>query len=118
MGFCNFYQPFIYKFAHVAKPLNALTKKDAPWEWTTQHQLAFDTLRSRVTSKPILVQLQLHNQFELEVDALGYTLGAVLMQRDETHKCRPVAYFSSTLSEAERNYDIYDLELLAIVKAL
>ena len=86
MGFCNFYCPFIYKFAHVAKPLNALTKKDIPWEWTDQHQLAFDTLQSRVTSEPILVQPQLHNQFELEVDASGYALGAVLMQRDKTHK--------------------------------
>src|SRR6201996_5154044 len=118
MGFCNFYRPFIYKFAHVAKPLNTLTKKDVPWEWTDQHQQAFDTLRSRITSEPILAQPQLHNQFELEVDASGYALGAVLMQRDETRKRRPVAYFSSTLSEAERNYDIYDLELLAIVKAL
>ena len=56
--------------------------------------------------------------FELEVDASGFALGAVLTQRGEDKKKHPIAYFSTTLSEAERNYDIYDLELLAIVKAL
>ena len=118
MRFCNFYQPFIYKFAHVAKPLNSLTKKDVPWEWTICHQDAFDTLWSRVTPEPILIQPQLHNQFELEVNASRFALGAVLMQRGEDRKKQPVAYYSATLSKAEWNYDIYDLEPLAIVKAL
>ena len=118
MGSCNFYHSFIYKFAHIAKPLNSLTKKDAPWEWTSQHQQAFNTLQSWVTSKLILIQPQLHNQFDLEVDVLGFALGAVLSNRTKLKKQHPVAYYSSTLSEAECNYDIYDLELHAIVKAL
>ena len=66
----------------------------------------------------MLKQPQLDQQFEVEVDASGYTIGAVLMQKDETGKRHPVAYFSSTLSEAERNYDIYTLEFYAIVRAL
>ena len=118
MGFCNFYCPFSYKFAHVAKPLNLLTKKDTPWEWTTHHQDTFDTLWSRVTSEPILIQPQLHNQFELEVNTSGFALGAVLMQQGEDKKKWLVAYYLATLSEAECNYNIYDLELLAIIKAL
>jgi hypothetical protein len=60
----------------------------------------------------------LDQPFELEVDASGFALGAVLTQRGTDKKKHPIAYFSTTLSEAERNYDIYDLELLAIVKAL
>ncbi len=56
--------------------------------------------------------------FELEVDASGFALGAVLLQRKDDNKQHPISYYSSTLSEAERNYDIYDLELLTIVKAL
>ena len=56
--------------------------------------------------------------FELEVDASGYALGAVLMQQGKDGKRHPVGFYSSSLTPAERNYDIYDLELLAIVKAL
>ena len=75
-------------------------------------------LRKRITSEPVLRQPQLEQQFEVEVDASGYAIGAVLMQRDEKGKRHPMAYFSSTLNEAERNYDIYTLELYAIVKVL
>jgi hypothetical protein len=46
-------------------------------------------------------------QFELKVDASGYTIGAVLMQRQEDGKHHPVGFYSVTLNDAERNYDIY-----------
>ena len=118
LGFCNFYRPFIYQFSHIARPLNELTRKDTPWTWGERQQEAFETLRKRITSEPVLKQPQLEQQFEVEVDASGYAIGAVLMQRDENGKRHPVAYFSSTLNEADRNYDIYTLELYAIVRAL
>ena len=54
----------------------------------------------------------------LEVDASGYAVGAVLLQCKKDSKLHPIGYFSSTLNEVERNYDIYNLELLAIIKAL
>jgi len=66
----------------------------------------------------VLKQPELDKPFELEVDASGFTMGAVLLQRGEDNKCHPIGYYSATLIEAERNYDIYDLKLLAIVKAL
>ena len=78
----------------------------------------FDTLKTRVTTEPILAHPDLTEQFELEVDASGFAVGAVLLQKKEDGKRHPIGYYSSTLNEAERNYDIYDLELLAIVKAL
>ena len=118
LGFCNFYCPFIQHFSHLAKPLNELTCKDVPWQWTTRHQTTFDHLQKRVTSEPVLIQPQLDQPFELEVDASGFALGAVLTQWGKDKKRHPVAYFSTTLTEAERNYDIYGLELLAIVKGL
>ena len=118
LGFCNFYRPFIYQFSHIAKPLNELTRKDTPWTWEKRQQEAFETLRKRITSEPVLKQPQLEQQFKVEVDASGYAIGVVLMQRDEKGKRHPVAYFSSTLNEAKRNYDIYTLELYAIVRAL
>ena len=66
----------------------------------------------------MLKQPELDKLFELEVDASGFAVGAVLLQRGEDNKQHPIGYYSATLIEAERNYDIYDLELLAIVKAL
>ena len=58
-------------------------------------------LRKRITSEPVLKQLQLEQQFEVEVNASGYAIGAVLMQRDEKGKRHPMAYFSNTLNEVE-----------------
>ena len=107
-----------WHFANIAKPLNALTKKDHEWDWTSECQRAFDTLKTRVTTEPILAHPDLTKQFEVEVDASGFAVGAVLLQKKEDGKQHPISYYSSTLNEAERNYDIYDLELLAIVKAL
>ena len=118
LGFCNYYQPFIYQYSHIAAPLNELTRKDTPFRWTEQQQLAFETLRARLVSEPVLKQPQLNQQFEIEVDASGFVIGAVLMQRDKQGKRHPVVYFSATLNEAERNYNIFSLELYAIVRAL
>jgi hypothetical protein len=118
LSFCNFYCPFIRGFATVARPLNELTRKDAPWAWDTRQQQVFTTLKHRVTSEPILVQPVLNDQFDLEVDTSGFAIGAVLLQKKEDRKQHPVEYYSATLNEAKCNYDIYNLELLAIVKAL
>jgi hypothetical protein len=118
LGFCNFYRPFIRGFVSVACPLNELTRKDAMWTWNDRQQQAFTTLKHCVTSEPILAQPVLTDQFDLEVDTLGFAVRAVLLQKKEDGKRYPVGYYSATLHEAKRNYNIYNLELLAIVKAL
>jgi hypothetical protein len=118
LRFCNFYCPFIRGFATVARPLNELTRKDASWAWDTRQQQVFATLKHRVTSEPILAQPVLNDQFDLEVDTSGFAVGVVLLQKKEDGKRHPVGYYSATLNEAERNYNIYNLELLAIIKAL
>ena len=118
MGFCNFYRPFIFQFSHIARPLNQLTKKDTPWEWGPKQQQAFETLQKRITSEPVLMQPRLEEPFEIEVDASGYAVRAILIQRDKTGKRHPIAYFSATLTDTECNYDIYELEFYVIVRAL
>ncbi len=118
LGFFNFYCPFIKDFAHITRPLHKLTCKDQEWWWGLEEQAAFNTLKGRVTAEPILAHAKLDKQFELEVDASGYVVGAVLLQRKEDGKKHPIGYYSATLNEAQQNYDIYDLELLAIVMAL
>ena len=118
LGFCNFYRAFIRNFATHARPLNKLTRKDTDWQWGTEQSQAFDKLKILVTEEPVLKHPELDKPFELEVDASGYAVGAVLLQRGPDGKRHPIAFYSNTLNTAERNYDIYDLELLAIVKAL
>ena len=81
-------------------------------------QKAFDTLKNCVISELILAQPNLGEQFLLEVDTSGYVVDAVLLHHKKDSKLHPIGYFLSTLNEVERNYDIYNLELLAIVKAL
>jgi hypothetical protein len=118
LGFCNFYRPFIRGFAHLACPLNELTHKNTEWPWETRHQNAFDELKTRVTTEPVLAHPILTDPLELEVNASGFAIGAVLLQKKTDSKKHPITYYSKTLSTAERNYDIYDLELLAIVNVL
>jgi hypothetical protein len=117
-GFCNFYRSFIRGFSKITLPLNALTKKGVEFQWTAAAQKAFDTLKEKMTEAPVLAHPDLTKPFKLEVDTCGYAIGAVLLQRQEDGRRHPVNYFSTTLNAAERNYDIYDLELLAIVKSL
>ena len=117
-GFCNFYRAFIAGFSKIALPLNALTKKGQPFVWTMATQEAFDMLKWKVMEEPVLLHPILTQPFELKVDASGFAIGAVLMQKGDNNKRHPVGFYSTTLTPAERNYNIYNLELLAIVKLL
>ena len=118
VGFFNFYRPFIKGFAHIARPLHQLTRKNHEWHWGKNEQEAFDKPEALITADPVLAHAKLEDQFKLEVDASGYVVGAVLLQRKKDGKKHPIGYYLATLNEAQWNYDIYDLELLAIVMAL
>jgi len=74
-------------------------------------------LKQKITTQPVLVLLRRKGKFRVKVDALGHTIRGVLSQEQEG-KWKPVAFLSRTISSAERNYEIYDKELLAIVEAL
>ena len=108
LGILGYQQPFIRNFAHIAKPLTTLLKKGVPFEWTQECMNALDTLISIVTSNPVLHCPDHDKQFELEVDASQYILGAILYQWYANGKQCPVAYHSKTLNEAECGYDIHD----------
>ena len=99
----------------IARPLHDLTKKDAPFIWTQACTNALEQLIQAITSEPVLYQPDWTKQFELEVDALLFAVGAVLFQRDEEGRRRPISYFSQALNPAERNYDIWDREFLAVI---
>jgi len=119
LGFTNFYCRFIEGFSHHARPLFNLTKKAVPWRWEEAEQAAFDKLRNRITSTPVLLALDDSKPFRIEADSSDFATGAVLSQQSsEDGKWHPVAFLSKSLSAVERNYDIHDKEMLAIVRAL
>ena len=101
----NFYRRFIKDYAQVAHPLHDLTKKDQPFEWKDPQQTAFDTLKRRFTTAPILAFPDIDKQFCLETDASDFATGTVLsiLKDDRWH---PVAYSSHSMSPEERNYPI------------
>jgi len=109
---------FIPGFARIARPITKLTKKGTPFEWTEEWRKALEELIQLVINAPMLSYPNLKRPFELEVDALAFAIGAILFQRDaEGHKC-DVGYYSKALNSAECNYDIWDREFLAVIKAL
>jgi hypothetical protein len=118
VGFVNFYRRFVKDFSHIARPLFEVTKK-GEWKWGPEQQEAFEELRRRITSTPILAFADDSKPFRVEADSSDFATGAVLSQQsDLDEKWHPIAFFSKSLSEVERNYEIHDKEMLAIIRAL
>jgi hypothetical protein len=116
-GFLNFYRRFIPNFSRVARPLYNLTKKDERFECTEKRQEAFDKLKDLISSAPILSQARDHRRFRIEADACDYATGAVLLQEHDG-VYHPIAFLSKSLNKVERNYQVHDREMLAIIRAL
>src|SRR5487761_1770368 len=126
LGFTGYYRYFIQNYSSIARPLLDLTQKATPWHWEDRQQDAFIALRLQMCSKPILQQLDFNKLFHVYTDASAYGVGAILSQEgeinplkpDKSPKHHPIAYYSATFTPTERNYDIYEQELLAIIKAI
>ena len=118
LGFGNFYWKFIPGFSTLVAPLNALLKKDTMFQWTEETQRSFDSLKQKLTSSPVLTMPDQTRPFQIECDASKYASGAVLTQQDNNGNRHPVAFLSKTFNKTEQNYEIYDRELLAIIRAL
>nr|VZI11331.1 unnamed protein product [Spirometra erinaceieuropaei] len=102
----------------IARPLHRLTEMGRTFKWTEECQAAFDELKTRLTTAPILMlpNTQLDAPpFILDTDASGFAIGGVLSQCDETGAERPVCFASKTLTKPQRNYCIYRRELLALI---
>jgi len=92
--------------------------KDKPFRWNDDAQKAFDTLKRRFIEEPVLIMADQTKPFQIECDASKYASGAVLTQLDSNGQRHPCAFISKTFSPTERNYEIYDRELLAVIRAL
>ena len=102
----------------LAKPLNDLLKKDNKFEWTSDCQKAFDELKKHFTEETVLTMPDHTQPFQIETDVSKYATGAVLTQLDSNGNQHSISFISKTLSPTERNYEIYNQELLAIIWAL
>jgi hypothetical protein len=125
LGFVGFYRYFILNFSKIARPLLNLTKKATSWNWDEDCNRAFETLKTLVCERPVLTQPDYTKRFILHTDASAYGVGAVLLQEGELNpskpskpRLHPIAYYSATFTPTERNYDIYERELLAVIKSL
>lgn len=116
LGFCNFYRRFIKDFSRIARPMNNLTQKTSQWRWTTLQEASFKQLKEQFDKGPVLLHPDPEKQFHVECDASGFAIGGELSQIGEDGRRHPVAFYSKSMQPAERNYDIHDRELLAIVR--
>lgn len=117
LGLTNFYRRFIANYSKQCVPLTALLKKDTIFHWSTEADIAFVTLKNIITSNPVLRHFNPELPCIIETDASDFALGAVCSQADTDGVNHPIAFYSRKLLPAERNYQIYDKELLAIVVA-
>jgi len=98
--------------------MNVLTRKDVKWQWKKEQQKAFDELKRIFMTKPVLAAPDLDKEFRVEVDVSNYATGGVLSIKDSNELWRPVAFIFKSLSNTERNYEIYNKEMLAVVRCL
>jgi len=98
------------------KSLNKLKGKKK-WKWEEKYQKAFEELKDKITSQLVLTLPKKKEKFKVEMDALGYAIREVLFQ-EQKWKWKLIASLSKTMQPAERNYEIYNKELLAIVEVL
>ena len=102
----------------MARPLHNMVKKDKKWDWTERQEKAFKELKEQFTKELVLVALDIDKKMRMEVDASNYATGGVLLMECEDSLWRPVAFLSKSLNKTERNYEIHDKEMLAIIRGL
>ncbi|GJY62816.1 putative reverse transcriptase domain-containing protein [Tanacetum coccineum] len=113
LGLAGYYRRFIKEFSLISKPLTKLTQKNKPYVWGDDEEEAFQTLKLKLCSAPILSLPEGSEDFVVYCDASLKGFGAVLMQREKV-----IAYASRQLRKNEENYTTHDLELGAVVFTL
>nr|CAH8829254.1 unnamed protein product [Trichobilharzia regenti] len=118
MGLASYYRRFVQNFASIAAPLHRLTEKGRKFVWTNECQVAFDTLKKRLTSPPVLSFPDTSagsGPFILDTDASAHAIGAVLSQTTSDGQIRVIAYASRMLDKRETRYSTTRREMLALV---
>ncbi|GJS92035.1 reverse transcriptase domain-containing protein [Tanacetum coccineum] len=114
LGHVGFYRRFIKDFSMISKPMTQLLMKDAKFDFSSDCKKAFNILKEKLTTAPIIISPDWNVSFELMCDASDFTIGAVLGQRIDG-KFKPIYYASKTLNNAQEHYTTAEKELLAVV---
>ena len=118
LGMAGFLRTFVKDFAKIATPLTNLTSKKVKFTWTDIHQDAFQEIKDKLTSKPVLALPQENNgQFKIYTDASIGAIGGVLMQT-QNGEDKVIAYLSQKLSKSQTRWPTIQRELFAIMVAL
>uniref|UniRef100_A0A8H7MYB0 Reverse transcriptase/retrotransposon-derived protein RNase H-like domain-containing protein n=1 Tax=Bionectria ochroleuca TaxID=29856 RepID=A0A8H7MYB0_BIOOC len=115
LGFANYYRRFIKDYGKIAAPLYNITKKGIEFQWDDKQQEAFNEIKNRILSEPVLRIFNPIKEVELETDASDFAIGVQLSQKDNNRVLYPVAFFSKKLYSTELNYPIYNKEFIAII---
>src|SRR4028119_1857670 len=118
MGLCSYYKRYVKGFSEKARPLGELMRKDKEFEWGPRKKQAFETLKQKMITAPVLKHLEGDKPFIMDPDASEHTLRGVIGQRDSAGNEHPVAFYSRTLTPPERNYLVTEKEGLAAVEVL
>ena len=118
LGFANFYRRFIRAYSELVRPLTDLTHKGKKFKWTASADEAFQKLKKIFVSAPGLAQFDYDRETRIETDSSGWCIGGTLQQLSDQGLWVPCAFYSKKNSPAECNYEIYDKEMLAIVRCL
>ncbi|GJS73849.1 putative reverse transcriptase domain-containing protein [Tanacetum coccineum] len=113
LGLAGYYRRFIEGFSKIAKSMTKLTQKGIKFDWGEKEENAFQLIKQKLCSAPILALPEGSEDFVVYYDASHKGLGAVLMQREKV-----IAYASRQLKVHEKNYTTHDLELGSVVFAL
>ncbi|GJS76357.1 putative reverse transcriptase domain-containing protein [Tanacetum coccineum] len=106
LGLAGYYRRFIEGFSKIAKSMTKLTQKGIKFDWGEKEENAFQLIKKKLCSAPILALPKGSKDFVVYFDASHKGLGAVLMQREKV-----IAYASRQLKVHEKNYTTHDLEL-------
>ena len=107
LGLASYYRRFIPGFARIARPLNNKTSDNVKFVWSEDMQTAFEELKVRLTSAPVLAYSYYEKPFVVCTDASSKAVGAVVSQAGENGRDNPIHYASRALSSAESNYSAF-----------
>lgn len=113
LGLAGYYRKFVHNFGIIAHPLNNLLKKDSIFIWTSIHDSVFQSLKMALSTAPVLALPDFTVPFNVETDASGTGIGAILQQRGH-----PLAFISKALSPRNQGLSTYEKEYLAISMAV
>ena len=118
LGLVIFYSRFVQGFSDCLHPMRRLLWKEVPWEWSEECAQAFEKIKVKLSTSPVLVHFDVIMTIIVECDASPQGLRACLLHEYSDDSRRPVCYVSRALSSAEPHYSQIEQEALAMIFAV